>query len=268
VAASLAFMNPLPLLVGLGLEALYLLFVPDSKWYQARLARKYDREVDRRRHDLRVSTFPKVSEEMRTRFLRLESLRSALDARDHEAKDSYRRVLRKLDYLLEKFLMFAAKRGEYEAYVLQVHAEATPTELPPPFTTPRTMSDQEIAKKVRQADEVYGQEIEQVIAEVSSEQNLHSQAILQKRLDVLTRRRQYFSQIGDALGNVAHQLDLIEDTFGLINDELRARSPEQILVDIDEVVSRSDSLASHLQSFAPFDPATLAEGADKLYNTN
>lgn len=58
----------------------------------------------------------------------------------------------------------------------------------------------------------------------------------------------------------------MEDTFGLINDEIRARSPEQMLADIDDVVLQTDSLTEALQEVAPFDQASIEEGAGRLYN--
>ena len=58
----------------------------------------------------------------------------------------------------------------------------------------------------------------------------------------------------------------MEDTFGLINDEIRARSPEQMLADIDDVVLQTDSLTEALQDVAPFDTMQVEEGAEALYN--
>jgi hypothetical protein len=58
----------------------------------------------------------------------------------------------------------------------------------------------------------------------------------------------------------------MEDTFGLINDEIRARSPEQVLADIEDVVSQSDSLTETLQDVSPFDQMPVAAGAGKLYD--
>jgi hypothetical protein len=80
------------------------------------------------------------------------------------------------------------------------------------------------------------------------------------------RRRQYVSQIGEILSNLNMQLHLMEDTFGLINDEIRARSPEQVLADIDDVVNQTDNLTETLQEVSPFDQMPVAAGAAKLYN--
>jgi hypothetical protein len=48
-------------------------------------------------------------------------------------------------------------------------------------------------------------------------------------------------------------MDLVEDTFGLTNDEIRARSPEQILADIDDVVSQTDTMVQVLEELAPYE---------------
>ncbi len=37
------------------------------------------------------------------------------------------------------------------------------------------------------------------------------------------------SMVGKTLTNLCHQLRLVEDALSLINDEVRARSPEQVL---------------------------------------
>jgi len=73
-------------------------------------------------------------------------------------------------------------------------------------------------------------------------------------------------RIGQSLINVSHQLNLMEDTFGLISDEIRARSPEQVLADIEDVVFQTDSLTATLEDVSPFDLMPLEEGARKLYN--
>ena len=48
-------------------------------------------------------------------------------------------------------------------------------------------------------------------------------------------------------------MELIAETFGLINDELRARSPEQVLADIDQVVMQATSLTDALDQVTPTD---------------
>jgi hypothetical protein len=70
---------------------------------------------------------------------------------------------------------------------------------------------------------------------------------------VLTRRREFIVRLSDMMVNLRHQMELIAETFGLINDEMRARSPEQVLADIDEVVTQATSLTDALDSLTPID---------------
>ena len=53
--------------------------------------------------------------------------------------------------------------------------------------------------------------------------------------------------------NLNHQLELLEDTFGLISDEIRARPPEQVLADIEDVVSQTNTMTQVLEEMAPYE---------------
>ena len=185
--------------------------------------------------------------------------------------------MRKLDYLLEKFLLFASKQVQFQQYLVQILAEVVPAiPGPPPAESSAKRNKTQVARGVFDDDSIkvtvgkiqaaYHNEIEKMTAQIGSSENMHNQALLEKRIEILGRRTEYVSRIGDILSNLQHQLDLMEDTFGLINDEIRARSPEQMLVDIDDVVLQTDNLTEALQDVSPFDQAQVQEGADKLYD--
>jgi hypothetical protein len=277
-ALSAALLNPIPLLGAVVVEAVYLLFVPDSKWFEKRLASKYDNEVIERRKRLKDQIFPNLSYEMQARFVRLETVREQVGGQTHDGRMIFREVLRKLDYLLEKFLLFASKEVEFENYLRSVLQEVKNLPLPPPIAdrSKKKKIDfdiQDLAERdswikttVQTISDKYTQEIAEIDEVMRRDENLHNQAILDKRKEVLMRRSQYVVRIGEILINVGHQLHLMEDTFGLINDEIRARSPEQVLADIDDVVFQTDSLTESLQDIAPFDVMPLEAGARKLYN--
>jgi hypothetical protein len=288
VALSAALLNPLPLIGALVVEAVYLLFVPDSKWYDARLSARYDAEVVERRVKLRNQVFPSLSADTQARFTRLEAVRDQIASQTLEGKRFFREVLRKLDYLLEKFLLFAQKEVQFEKYLRATRDEAEGVEPIPPIQTHRPKSrprkdrdgeepdsqswsiearDQWIHRVVETIQLNYDLELENVERLLAaSEEKLHNQAVLEKRKEVLTRRKEYISKIGDTLVNLGHQLALIQDTFGLINDEIRARSPEQVLADIEDVVHQTDTLTDLLQDVSPFETAPVAPGAARLYN--
>lgn len=277
-AASLALLNPLPLIGALVVEAAYLLFVPDSKWYERRLATRYDKEVVERRRKLRDQIFPSLNSQMQARFARLELMRDQIGSQTLDGRMIFREVLRKLDYLLEKFLHFASKEIQFENYLRSVLDEVKHGPVVPPPVQKK--SNKKIAFQIEDMSdrdewvkdttdiicEKYSSEIDGIDELVARDENLHNQAVLEKRKEVLTRRSQYVVRIGQSLINVSHQLHLMEDTFGLINDEIRARSPEQVLADIEDVVFQTDSLTATLEDVAPFDVMPLEEGARKLYN--
>ncbi len=277
-AVSAALLNPLPLLGAIVVEAVYLLFVPDSKWYERRLATKYDQEVLDRRRRLRDQLFPSLSGQMQSRFSRLESVREQVGAQTLDGRLIFREVLRKLDYLLEKFLLFAAKEVEFENYLRSVLSEVRRDPIPPPVVdkkkgrrvefqiTDLVERDSWIQETVNTISGKYKDEVAEIARMLEKDENLHNQAVLEKRTEVLQRRAEYVGRIGEILINVGHQLHLMEDTFGLINDEIRARSPEQVLADIDDVVFQTDSLTESLQDIAPFDVMPLEAGARKLYD--
>ncbi len=268
LALSAALLNPVPLFVVGVLEAGYLLFVPDSKWFDAYLASKYDKEVARHREALKAKVFNTMTSDLQMRFGRLESLRAGIAKESYEGKRWYREVVRKLDYLMEKFLLFGSKKAEFVSYLTSLRQELGAS---PKTGYIRSTSRGQGIQQEEQADDdwvngtiaaiqqAYTQEIAQVDQSLSTEQNLHNQAVLNKRHEVLDRRQQYVTQIGEILLNIGHQIRLIEDTFGLINDEIRARSPDQVLADIDDVVFQTDNLSETLQEVAPFD--TMSVGA-------
>jgi hypothetical protein len=312
VALSAATLNPLPLIVMGIAEAAYLLFIPDSRWYDARLAKRFDAEVDARRDALKAQTFPHISSAMQERFTRLEAIRQQISTQPVSGDEKwFREVVRKLDYLLEKFLMFAQKESQFRAYLQsvyeQVEQDRRPTDRPsrpkpqqrrpggspsgviaaafdlfdaprerpgrqnlprrgaafaagedtdksPQNMSPR-LADRWAQETVKAVQEHYDEEIADVNAKSEAEDDLNTQAILTKRADVLQQRREYVGKIGKILTNLGHQMELLEDSFGLINDQMRARSPEQVLADIEGVVYQTDSMTRLLEELAPYEQA-------------
>ena len=316
-AVSAALLNPLPLLGALVAEAAYLLFVPDSKWYERRLSRRHDAEVERRRQDLMRKTFPLLRPELQERFQRLLKARRELEGLPRSDEKWYREVLRKLDYLAEKFLLFAAREAEFRTYLRSIREEARgekgkgkekgrskgyrefreeaddrrqsmeeqilglffpglmnvefegeddardkrdrrrrEKQWPPPkqeAETPPAQGDPWIQESVTEIQSKYDREKQGIEAALAGEQDFDTKAVLEKRIEVLQRRHDFVGKIGKILTNLDHQLELLEDTFGLISDEIRAHPPEQVLADIDDVVWQADTMTKVLEQIAPYE---------------
>ena len=261
---SMVVGNPLPLIIGLVAEAGYLIFVPDSKWYVARLSKKYDAEIEKQRTQLKERVFGSLLPEQQERFLRLEARRKQIESVAAEDKSWFREILRKLDYLLDKFLMFGAKEREFRTHLesLQEEVRKEP-EAQSPFassssrrirrdqntTRPRQSSEQ----IVQEVQESYEREMSRIRSETDRELDDNTHSIQEKRLDVIQRRSDFVGKIGKILLNLDQQMRLVEDTFGLINDEIRARSPEQLLADIEEVVIASNTMTVTMEEVAMLD---------------
>jgi hypothetical protein len=278
-AVSAALLNPLPLLAAAVAEVGYMLFVPDSKWYERRLARQYEAEMERQRQALKDRILPTLNTEMQTRYLRLEELRRQISA-PTETDEWFVEVLRKLDSLLEKFLIFAGKEVQFHSYLRSILAESRGV-LPSVPSEEKNDSDRDqrrnrrvreaarppaaawngtpihdagwVQRTVEEAQSQYDRDIEEVRRTMEKETDENTKAVLEKRADVLLRRREFISKIGTILTNLYHQLKLLEDTFGLINDEIRARSPEQILADIEDVVWQTDNMVQVLEEVSSYE---------------
>ena len=289
IALSAALLNPLPLLFGLVAEAVYLVFVPDSKWYEARLSQRHDADVERRRQELKMKTLPLLRPAMQERFLHLEEVRSEIGTQALNDKTWFREVLRKLDFLLEKFLHFASKEAQFRGYLesvledvrdessgrgskrsRRIEDKARDVQVfdkrampgnrwkeppPPPPRPPQSLNNSErwVSLTVIEVQEHYDREIGEIKKLCENEEDESTKAVLEKRFDVLQRRREFISKIGRIMTNLNHQLELLEDTFGLISDEIRARPPEQVLADIEDVVSQTNTMTQVLEEMAPYE---------------
>lgn len=270
-ALSFALLNPLPLLGAIVLEACYLVFVPDSKWYEARLEKRHDEEIKDRREKLKGEILPNVRFSVRERFQSLEEKRYQIEVQTKTEDKWFREALRKLDYLMERYLEFS-EREEWFAKYLDSISRDLKTE-PPKIRefkpgrgkdryeiderddSARRMIGFEITKEwiettVERIQDGYQKEIDGIKAHLDGDPDFPTVRLEEKRIEILDRRRKYVDRLGMILHNLGAQMRLIQDTFGLINDEIRARSPEQVLADIDEVVLASNSLAEAIDSVA------------------
>src|SRR5687767_12189164 len=204
---------------------------------------------------------------MQARFWRLQETRGQMDSAHLGSEEWFLEVRRKLDYLLEKFLMFAQKEAEYRNHLRgvleQVREESgqpksQKSKIPRPETRDAEVPDVHSADPwvrhaIQEVQRHYLSEIELVRGYAESEQDANTKAIMEKRLDVLQRRHDFVGKIAKILTNLEHQLALLEDTFGLINDQIKTQSPEQVLSEVDDVVFQTDSMTKVLEELAPYE---------------
>lgn len=279
-STAVATGSVVPLLAGVIAEAAYLLFVPDSKWYHDKRTARESAAKQAKWETLKQQVLPTLRPEMQARYARLEKMRADIAGQTAEGESWFRDLVSKLDYLLEKFILFAKSEVQFRNYLRSVQDEVrgVNTGAAPPRiqdrvqvndrranrkTDPQVLPDIDrvpydpthhwVDEAVQQIQKHYVDEIDELKRSIESEQDSDTKAVLQKRTDVLQRRQEFVAKIGKILTNLNHQLELLEDSFGLINDQIRARSPEQILADVDEMVCQTDTMTQVLEEIAPYD---------------
>ncbi len=274
VAVSAMTSNPLPLLAGMVAEATYLIFVPDTKWYGARLQARAALKAAQQREARKAAILPQLCGERRERYLRLEGMHQTICSQIATQHEAFHDSSHKFDYLLDKFLEFASKEAQFTQYLSGLHDEVCGTDAQPvphsdPFArgrvpapvrsfissgvTPLDPSGPWVAQAIGDVQATYAKELKELTGLIDKEQDPNTKTVLVKRQEILTRRVEFVGKIAKALENLSHQLQLLADTFGLINDEMRARSPEQVVEDIDDVVTQTDCMTRTLEELAPYE---------------
>jgi hypothetical protein len=272
VAVSAALLNPVPLLVGLVAEAAYLLFVPDSTWYGRILKVREGEQLLHRRAQVKATLLPALHPELRERYQRLEELRRQIATQTADDADLFGTLSTRLDFLLEKYLHFAAKEAQFRDHLRRVHNEArqAPTTRPPAQWSDtnerpsrrsappaRASTDERWAPQVVEEIKAhYARELASITQTIAAEDDDSTKAVLVKRSEVVRQRADNAEKIGKTLGNLHHQLALLDDTFGLISDQIHARTPDQLLADVDDVVQKTDTMVRVLDEMAPFEQLT------------
>jgi hypothetical protein len=273
-ALSAALLNPIPLIAAVVAEAAYLLFVPDSKWYETRLDAKFDQKIIEQREKLKADVFPNVHNKIVDRFARLEEMRKQIELQTKKEDRWFRQALRKLDYLLEKYLQFAQKQAQFVQYLVALKSQVATKPSEPPVIFKKKKSsyayddddsgdlgtnykieptEKWVKDTVSAIDEHYEAEKNEIDEKLESDPDFPTRQVVEKRKEILTRRQEFVQRIGLILSNLDSQMALMADTFGLINDEMRARSPEQVLADIEEVVVTTNSLTEAIEEVTPLE---------------
>lgn len=284
VALSCGLLNPLPLIcAGIG-EVAYLLFVPDTGWYRQRL-RERETAAERaalleHRRRMREEILPKLRPREKERFTRMEAIRQGIEENIRENPTLFTDVLERLDYLMERFLFFAWKEKEFRDYLMTLAEESrspqsrqTDDKRPENFRKNRRERIEEesapdkdslvdpnrdwVEQQVQKIAAGFQTEYQQALAAEAQASDPTTKRLIAKRAELLNKRLEFLSQSGRVLTNLRYQLQLLEDTFGLIQDQIRGRSPEQIMSDLEEVVHVASATTATLDELLPLEEALI-----------
>lgn len=218
-AASLLTLNPLPILGAIGLETLWLLWAPDSKrlrhlLWDPRFAKLREAiEAEERRK--RIAVLP---EHDRERVEALVARRREIERLAAQNPTFTGELLRgelvKTDRLVDAFVEMALTCARYRSYLDSVDARALERDV------------ERYAAEVRRGDP------EDQRTEIS-----------QRNLAIVVKRQERMREIDHYLGVARGQLDLIENTFQLIADQIvTMQSPKELSGQLDELLEGVEAI--------------------------
>jgi len=257
----------------------YMLFVPTSGWYRGVLAGRAMRDRQRLRAQMKKEMLPGLLPQDRNRFLRLEALRNKMPTASAAGfgQEEMATVYTQMDVLLDKFLSFAQKNAQYRAYLVDmvrpspgpsapgthwvdrlfdiastlINEKQDTVQVPVNGGPNRRVTD--IQMIIEQVQKALDNRLAQMKTSLDGQTSDANRRVIEKNLEVLTKRRERVGELGDIITNLECQLDLIESTFGLISDQVRTLAPEQVIHDINDVVLQTETTTQMLAASAPME---------------
>ncbi len=233
-ASSALTGEPLPGLVALGVEAVYLGVAATSKRFQravrSRTPESQDEEAARQQVDALLS---ELAASQREHYQQLVGLKEKILA--NYAKLPGGRVLaasseQRLDALLTSFLRLISTLNQYRTYL-------------------NSAERQSLEKDVRSLE-----------SELAQETNPRLKEVKEKRLEILKRRLARFEQAGESRELVSHQLASIEDLMRLTHEQsIAIRDPESVnrqLEALSAEANATDETVRDMERFLDFTEET------------
>lgn len=218
-AASVLTLNPLPILGAIGLEVLWLLWAPDSKrlrhlLWDPRFA-KLKEAIEAQERGRLIAALPEADRErveaLVTRRKEIEQLAAQNPTFTGEL---LRAELVKTDRLVHAFVEMALTCGRYASYLDSVD------------------------------ERVLARDVERYAAEVRRGKPEDQRTeISQKNLAIVVKRQERMHEIQNYMGVARGQLDLIENTFQLIADQIvTMQSPKELSGQLDELLEGVEAI--------------------------
>jgi hypothetical protein len=200
-------------LAGAGAEALWMLFAPDSRllrktWFDKRFQ---EEEAARRRAELEAK-FKSLPDTDAMRCIALKEKQDQINSLAQEnpafTVDLLSGELKKLDDLVNAFVDLQVTCARYQQYLESVDVG-------------------EIERDLRRYEQIRDQ----------AKDDDERRTLAQKNLAVLQKRKDKYAEIRRYLSSTRGQLELIENTFRLLADQIvTMRSPKELGGQLDELL--------------------------------
>ena len=277
---SIFLLNPIPLIIGAALEVAYLLFVPDSNWYNNKLVARQKELAKERRDALKQKVYESGGQEYLEKYAQLKSVRTQLDD-DYTSRPDWRDVIDRLDTLLGKYLEFSLQDTRLRQYLDSLSDQAE--QGLPGLLKPKNKETTELRARLMQSQQaaenfsdetvrwvetemasirMYFQSQISAIQQLINEEEIRIAAgtgsannrdTLQKRIEIQAMSLNQAEKIGQGLVNLNQQMALMEETIRLINGQIKSKQPGQVLLDIENLVDQSETVSNFLHDIAPFE---------------
>lgn len=211
-------LNPILAVGALGLEALWLLHAPGSRALQKTIWDKKLRalceQLDQKELQRKIAALDQKGQQRVAGMVAQKRKIDALAAQNPSfAGDLLRDELAKSDILVNSFIDMAVTCARYERYLAGVDV--------------RELTKEREAWVWRQ----------------SHGDNDATKNIAQKNIDIIAKRTEKIGQIRDYLNEARGQLDLIENSFALLADQIvTMQSPRELSGQLDELMSGVESV--------------------------
>jgi hypothetical protein len=219
VAASVLTLNPIPALLALGGEAMWLLHAPDSRFLRKTVwdpqIEKMRLENEERARAAKLSFLPHEEQERVRGLLERQYEINRLAAQNPSfTGDLLRGEIAKTQKLVDAFMEMAITCGRYDQYLGSVNISELER------NRERWRGKASSDKGTQQERDIAGKNL----------------AIIEKRLEKLREIRQYLSV-------ARSQLDLIENSFQLISDQIvTMQSPAELSGQLDDLIDGVESI--------------------------
>jgi len=219
IAASVLTANPIPALLVVGAEGLWLLHAPENKTLRRLLwdprFEKVRLAIEAQERAQRMKTLPDEDVARVNRLVeRKQEINRLAAANPSFTGDLLRTELVKTHKLVDAFLEMALTVSRYERYLDSVDVNALERD------------------KQRWQGKVSSDRVQEAEREIAK-----------KNFDVINKRTEKIREIRDYLGVARAQLDLIENSFQLIADQIvTMQSPAELSGQLDDLLDGVDSI--------------------------
>ena len=219
VAASVLTLNPIPAIVALGGEEIWLLHAPESKTLRRILwdprLEKVRLIIEAQEREEKLKPLPeKEQERVRGLVAREQEINTLASQNPSFTGDLLRTELVKTRRLVESFVEMALSVNRYERYLATIDTNALE-------------HDRDRWQQRSSSDRTTDQERE----------------IAKKNFAVILKRIEKLREIRNYLGVARAQLDLIENSFQLISDQIvTMQSPTELSGQLDDLLDGVDSI--------------------------